>query len=80
VFGDYAPAATRLTWRVLPAIVAGIVAVLSTAEPGAKRTDVLTSLRPRIAVPQQAWGTFAGAIPSAGVMPTPRFLRAPSAK
>jgi MFS family permease len=33
------------------------------AEPGSRRPGVLASLRPRVAVPRQAGGTFAGAVP-----------------
>jgi MFS family permease len=33
------------------------------AEPGSRRPGVLASLRPTIAVPRQARGTFAGAVP-----------------
>jgi hypothetical protein len=42
---------------------AGVLAVLAMAEPGARRPGVLASLRPAVAVPRQARGTFAGAIP-----------------
>lgn len=61
---QYAPAPTRLIWWTLLAVfAAGIVAVLSMAEPGSRRPGVLYSLRPRVAVPGQARGTFARAIP-----------------
>jgi MFS family permease len=64
VLAQYAPAPTRLIWWVLLAVfVAGIIAVLAMAEPGSRRPGVLASLRPRIAVPRQARGTFAGAVP-----------------
>jgi MFS family permease len=61
---QYAPAPTRLIWWALLAVfAAGIVAVLAMAEPGSRRPGVLASLRPRVAVPRQAWGTFGAAIP-----------------
>jgi hypothetical protein len=43
---------------------AGIMAVLAMAEPGSRRPGVLASLRPHVAVPRQARGTFAAAAPS----------------
>ncbi|HJZ00706.1 MAG TPA: MFS transporter, partial [Streptosporangiaceae bacterium] len=61
---QYAPAPTHLIWWALLAVfAAGIVAVLAMAEPGARRPGVLASLVPRVAVPRQARGTFAGAVP-----------------
>jgi MFS family permease len=61
---QYAPAPTHLIWWALLAVfAAGTVAVLAMAEPGTRRPGVLASLRPRIAVPRQARGTFAGAVP-----------------
>ena len=61
---QYAPAPTHLIWWALLAVFAvGIAAVLAMAEPGSRRPGVLASLRPRIAVPPQARGTFAGAVP-----------------
>ena len=61
---QYAPAPTHLVWWALLAVFAvGIAAVLVIAEPGSRRPGVLASLRPRIAVPPQARGTFAGAVP-----------------
>jgi len=61
---QYAPAPTHLIWWALLAVfAAGIVAVLAMAEPGSRRPGVLASLRPTIAVPRQARGTFAGAVP-----------------
>ena len=61
---QYAPAPTHLIWWVLLAVfAAGIVAVLAMAEPGSRRPGALASLRPRVAVPQQARATFAGAVP-----------------
>jgi predicted MFS family arabinose efflux permease len=62
---QYAPAPTRLIWwALLAASAVGIVAVLAMAEPGSRHPGVLTSLRPMVAVPRQARGTFAGAVPS----------------
>jgi MFS family permease len=64
VLVQYAPAPTHLIWWALLAVsVVGIPAVLALAEPGARHPGALASLRPRIAVPRQARGTFAGAIP-----------------
>ena len=61
---QYAPAPTHLIWWALLAVFAvGIAAVLAMAEPGSRRPGVLASIRPRIAVPPQARGTFAGAVP-----------------
>ena len=61
---QYAPAPTHLIWWALLAVfAAGIAAVLAMAEPGWRRPGVLASLRPRVAVPRPARGTFAGAIP-----------------
>jgi len=61
---QYAPAPTHLIWWALLAVFAvGIVAVLAMAEPGSRRPGVLASLRPRVAVPRQARGTFAAAVP-----------------
>jgi MFS family permease len=61
---QYAPAPTRLIWWALLAVfAAGIVAVLAMAEPGSRRPGVLASLRPRVAVPRPARGTFAAAVP-----------------
>lgn len=61
---QYGPAPTHLIWWALLAVFAvGIAAVLAMAEPGSRRPGALASLRPRIAVPRQARGTFAGAVP-----------------
>jgi predicted MFS family arabinose efflux permease len=61
---QYAPAPTHLIWWALLAVFsAGIAAVLAMAEPGSKRPGILASLRPRVAVPRQARGTFAAALP-----------------
>jgi MFS family permease len=64
VLAQYAPAPTQLIWWVLLAVfAANILTVLAIAEPGSRRPGVLASLRPVVAVPRQARGTFAGAIP-----------------
>ena len=64
VLVQYAPAPTRLIWWILLAAFAvGIAAVLGMAEPGSRRPGVLASLRPHVAVPRQARGSFAGAVP-----------------
>jgi hypothetical protein len=61
---QYAPAPTHLIWWALLAVFAvGILAVLAMAEPGSRRPGALGSLRPRVAVPHQARGTFAAAVP-----------------
>ena len=61
---QYAPAPTQLIWWALLAVfAAGIAAVPAMAEPGLRRPGALASLRPRIAVPRQARGTFAAAVP-----------------
>jgi len=61
---QYAPAPTHLIWWALLAVFAvGILAVLAMAEPGSRRPGVLASLRPRVAVPRPARGTFAAALP-----------------
>jgi MFS family permease len=61
---EYAPAPTRLVWWLLLGVfVASVVAVLAMSEPGGRRPGVVASLRPRVAVPQQARRTFAGAVP-----------------
>jgi Major Facilitator Superfamily len=65
VLVQYAPAPTRLIWWALLALSAvGIVAVLFIAEPGSRRPGVLAALRPRVAVPRQARGTFVSILPS----------------
>jgi MFS family permease len=61
---QYAPAPTRLIWWILlAAFVVSVAAVLGMAEPGSRRPGVLGSLRPHVAVPRQARGAFAGAVP-----------------
>jgi Major Facilitator Superfamily len=62
---QYAPAPTRLIWwALLVTFAVGIVAVLAMAEPGSRRPGALASLRPTVAVPRPARGTFATAVPS----------------
>jgi hypothetical protein len=64
VLVQYAPAPTHLIWWVLLGVfIAGLVAVLAMAEPGTRRPGVVASLRPKVAVPQQARGAFLTAIP-----------------
>jgi len=61
---QYAPAPTHLIWWALLAVfTVGIPAVLAIGEPGSGRPGVLASLRPAVAVPPRARGTFAGVIP-----------------
>ena len=61
---QYAPAPTQLIWLALLAVfAAGIMTVLAMAEPGSRRAGVLASLRPAVAVPRQARGTFGAAVP-----------------
>jgi hypothetical protein len=61
---QYGPAPRQLIWWALLTVFAvGIVAVLAIAEPGCRRPGALASLRPTIAVPHEARGTFAGAVP-----------------
>jgi hypothetical protein len=61
---QYAPAPTYLIWwLLLGASVAAAVAVLAIPETAPGRAGVLASLRPRVAVPRQARGTLAVALP-----------------
>jgi len=61
---QYAPAPTHVIWWALLAVFAiGILAVPAMPEPGSRRPGALASLRPRVAVPRQARGTFAAAVP-----------------
>jgi MFS family permease len=61
---QYAPAPTHLVWwLLLGASAAAAVAVLTIPETAAGRPGVLASLRPRVAVPRQARGTLAAALP-----------------
>ncbi len=61
---QYGPARTQLIWwLLLGADLAGAVAVLAMPETVLWRPGVLASLRPRVAVPRQARGTFAMALP-----------------
>jgi len=61
---QYGPAPTHLIWWLLLgadlAAAGGVMAMPETATP---RPGVLASLRPRVAVPRQARGTFARALP-----------------
>jgi hypothetical protein len=61
---QYAPAPTHLVWwLLLGASAAAAVAVLAIPETAARRRGVASSLRPRVAVPRQARGTLAVALP-----------------
>src|SRR5580692_589547 len=61
---QYAPAPTHLIWwLLLGACAAAAVAVPAIPETRPRRPGVLASLRPRVAVPRQARGTFAAALP-----------------
>jgi MFS family permease len=61
---QYAPAPTHLIWwLLLGASAAAAVAVLAIPETTPGRRGVLAALRPRVAVPRQARGTLAVALP-----------------
>jgi MFS family permease len=61
---QYGPAPTHLVWcLLLCAFVVAAMAVLAIPETAAERPGVLASLRPRMAVPRQARGTFIVALP-----------------
>ena len=61
---QYGPARTQLVWwLLLGVIVAAAVAALLLPETAPGRPGVLASLRPRVAVPRQARGMFAMALP-----------------
>jgi hypothetical protein len=61
---QYAPAPTHLVWwLLLGASAAAALAVLAIPETAPGRAGVLAALRPRVAVPQQARGTLAVALP-----------------
>jgi hypothetical protein len=58
------PAPTRLIWwLLLGAFLATAAAVLAMPETAQARPGVLATLRPRVAVPRQARGTFVMALP-----------------
>jgi MFS family permease len=62
---EYAPAPTHLVWwLLLGAFVIGTPVVLAMQEPGRPRPGVAASLRPRLRVPREARGAFAGAVPA----------------
>jgi MFS family permease len=64
VLAQYAPAPTHLVWwLLLGASAAAAVAVLAIPETTRGRAGVLAALRPRVAVPRQARGTLAVAVP-----------------
>jgi hypothetical protein len=61
---QYAPAPTHLVWwLLLGASAAAAVTVLAIPETAGGRPGVLAALRPRVAVPRQARGTLAVALP-----------------
>ena len=61
---QYAPAPTHLIWwLLLGACAAAAIAVLAIPETRPGRAGVLAALRPRVAVPRQARGTLAVALP-----------------
>jgi hypothetical protein len=61
---QYAPAPTHLIWwLLLGACAAAAAAVLAIPQTAPGRPGVLASLRPRVAVPRQARGMFAAALP-----------------
>ena len=61
---QYAPAPTHLVWWLLLGVsAAAAVAVLAIPETTPGPTGVLAALRPRVAVPRQARGTLAVALP-----------------
>ena len=61
---QYAPAPTHLVWwLLLGASATAAVAVLAIPETAPGRAGVLAALRPRVAVPRQARGTLAVALP-----------------
>jgi MFS family permease len=61
---QYGPAPTRLIWwLLLGAFLAAAAAVLAMPETVPPRSGVLAALRPRVAVPRQARGTFVMALP-----------------
>jgi MFS family permease len=65
VLVQYAPAPTRLIWWALLAVfVVSIGMVPFIPEPGSRRPGALAALRPRVAVPRQARGTYVAVLPS----------------
>ncbi len=62
---QYGPVPTHLVWWLLlgVSLAAAVVAMLAMPETAPGRPGVLASLRPRVAVPRQARGTFAVALP-----------------
>jgi MFS family permease len=61
---QYGPAPTRLIWwLLLGAFLAAAAAVAAMPETAQPQPGVLASLRPRVAVPRAARGTFARALP-----------------
>lgn len=61
----YEPAPMRLVyWLLLALLVAGLVGLLLTSEPGTRRAGALASLRPQAGVPPEARRAFAGGLPA----------------
>jgi len=61
---QYGPAPTHLVWWLLLGVsLAAAAAVVAMPETAPGRPGALASLRPRVAVPRQARGTFAVALP-----------------
>jgi MFS family permease len=61
---QYGPDRTHLVWWLLLGVsLAAAVAVLAMPEPVSGRPGALAALRPRVAVPREAWATFGIALP-----------------
>jgi MFS family permease len=61
---QYGPASTHLVWWLLLGVsLAGAAAILAMPETASGRRGVLATMRPRVAVPRSARGTFAMAVP-----------------
>jgi MFS family permease len=61
---QYGPDRTHLVWWLLLGVsLAAAVAVLAMPEPVSGRPGALAALRPRVAVPREAWATFGLALP-----------------
>src|SRR6202042_1099905 len=61
---QYGPDRTHLVWWLLLGVsLAAAIAVLAVPEPVSGRPGPLAALRPRVAVPREAWATFGLALP-----------------
>lgn len=61
---QYAPAPTRLIyWILVGALLVSVACVLAMPEPGERRPGAVASLRPHIAIPTAARGTFVATLP-----------------